>query len=306
MLQGGMGADTLDGGSGTDTASYAGSEEAVMVNLSSATVDLTPEDDTDNVEIGPTVGLGGTAEGDTLTSIENVKGSSMGDTIIGDAAANRLYGMGGDDMLMGGGGADMLVGGAGKDTLDGGTGADTASYAGSEEAVMVNLADGKGMGGDAEGDTYKSVENLIGSDHGDTLKGDDGDNMLSGGKGDDTLVGGKGDDTLYGGAGNDMLDGCTTGDDVLNGGAGDDTLRGRSGDDKFVFGSGHGDDTIVDFTDGEDMLDLSALGLSGFGDVSAEAVDGGVMIDLSAMGGGTIMLENFALADLDASDFMFS
>ena len=30
------------------------------------------------------------------------------------------------------------------------------------------------------------------------------------------------------------------------------------------------------------------------------------MIDLSAMGGGTIMLEGFALADLDASDFMFS
>ena len=77
-------------------------------------------------------------------------------------------------------------------------------------------------------------------------------------------------------------------DDTLTGGAGNDMLRGRSGDDKFVFGSGHGDDTIVDFTDGEDMLDLSAMGLSGFGDVSAEAVDGGVMLDLSAHGGGTI------------------
>ena len=55
-----------------------------------------------------------------------------------------------------------------------------------------------------------------------------------------------------------------------------------------------------------DRIDLDRLHLSrGFDDVSATAVPGGVRIDLTAHGAGTILLENFSLADLDASDFLF-
>ena len=49
----------------------------------------------------------------------------------------------------------------------------------------------------------------------------------------------------------------------------------------FVFWGANGDDTVVGFTDGEDL------------------------IDLSAHDGGTIMLRNFDIADLDAGDFLF-
>lgn len=97
-----------------------------------------------------------------------------------------------------------------------------------------------------------------------------------------------------------------SGNDTLDGGEGNDTLTGRAGDDIFVFASGHGDDTITDFTDDEDVIDLAQIsGISGFGDLEVTAMDDATMIDLTAHGGGTILLENFDIADLDASDFWF-
>jgi Ca2+-binding RTX toxin-like protein len=67
---------------------------------------------------------GGTAEGDTLFSIENLTGSSYADNLSGDENTNMLKGEAGDDFLFGGAGADMLNGGSGHDSLIGGAGAD--------------------------------------------------------------------------------------------------------------------------------------------------------------------------------------
>ena len=128
--------------------------------------------------------------------------------------------------------------------------------------------------------------------------------MLEGGAGADVLVGGNGHDRLDGGAGNDRLFG-KAGNDVLIGGGGNDLLRGDAGDDLFVFSNAHGADTIADFTDGQDRIDLSAFDLSGFDAVNATAVSGGVRLDLGDEGGGTILLKGFDLADLDAGDFLF-
>ena len=169
-----------------------------------------------------------------------------------------------DNVLTGGMGADMLDGGGNPETDAMG---DTANYADSMMGVTVSLAGAKegdpgtGMGGTAEGDTLKNIENVTGSDHADMLIGDDGNNTLTGGAGDDlikgglgddtlagglghdTLVGGKGDDTLTGGEGNDMLDGCTTGKDTIDGGEGNDVLRGRSDADMLTGGAGN--DTAI-------------------------------------------------------------
>ena len=73
----------------------------------------------------------------------------------------------------------------------------------------------------------------------------------------------------------------------------------------FVFSAGHGADTISDFTNGRDQIDLSAFDLSGFSEVSATAVAAGVRIDLGEEGGGTILLKGFDIEDLDAGDFLF-
>ena len=153
-----------------------------------------------NVSLVTDDASGGDAEGDTISGFENVEGSAHGDTLSGDGSANRLFGLGGADRLIGGGGDDVLEGGAGADVLSGSPGTDTVSYAGSAAAVMVNLATGTGLGGDAQGDTISEVEHVEGSAHGDVLTGDNRANRLFGAGGDDTLEGGAGADVLDGGA----------------------------------------------------------------------------------------------------------
>ena len=89
--------------------------------------------------------------------------------------------------------------------------------------------------------------------------------------------------------------------------SGDDTITGGAGADTFVFDSNHGNDVVTDFTDGEDLIDLSAFStISGFSDLTVTSGENGVTIDLTAHGGGTIRLENFDVADLDAEDFVFA
>jgi len=216
FLDGGAGADMLAGGAGDDMVSYTGSAAAVTVNLATS------------------LASGGDAQGDTFSSIEQLSGSAFADKLTGDAGANSLSGQDGDD---------ILVGGAGGDALKGGNGIDTASYAGSAAGVTINLATGAVSGGDAAGDTFNSIEQVLGSNQGDRLTGDAGANTLWGGNGDDMVTGGAGADTLKGGAGNDSF---------VYGSTADSTVAAA------------GRDTINDFTTG-DRIDLSAIDANGAG-----------------------------------------
>ncbi len=261
------------------------------------------------------------------TLIENFVAGSGNDIVIGNEAANLLEGRGGDDELMGnegndilegGAGNDMLEGSAGADRLNGGAGEDTVSYESSDAGVVVRLHSLAALGGHAEGDSFiglvtvqdtevPDIEHLTGSSHDDTLAGDLRDNTLMGRDGDDTLYGGPdgGDDSIYGENGNDSIFGGM-GNDTIYGGAGDDVLSGGAEDDTFVFALGSGADTITDFTDGDDKIDLSAFAdITSVDDLSMDQREGDVVIDLSSQGGGSITLQDFVIADLDASDFIF-
>ncbi len=199
ILVGGQGADALNGGDGIDTADYSASAAGVNVSL------LTGQ------------GHGGDAEGDTLVLIENLTGSNFNDTLIGDA---------GNNVLIAGAGDDVLVGGAGADVLNGGDGIDTADYSTSSAAVNVNLETGVAHGGDAEGDTLISIENLVGSKFDDVLVGDANVNKIYGGDGNDTITGGHNDDFMYGGNGNDtFLVEWSYHGDTYDGGDGIDTFN---------------------------------------------------------------------------------
>ena len=91
----------------------------------------------------------------------------------------------------------------------------------------------------------------------------------------------------------------------LKAGAGADTMDGGIGFDTFIFDTGHGMDTITDFRNGQDLIDISAFGLPGFDDLAFASDADGVAIDLAAHGGGTILLEGFDIANVDATDFLF-
>src|SRR5262249_43086632 len=69
-IAGGLGSDDMFGGGSSDTVSFAGSATAVSVDLGAGTA---------------------TGQGaDSVTNIENVVGSSLGDTIVGDGGDNVL------------------------------------------------------------------------------------------------------------------------------------------------------------------------------------------------------------------------
>lgn len=105
-LDGGDGDDTLVGGAGNDTLGGGVGRDLVSFQFSGLGVraflwDLRPQP---------------TGEGsDTLTSIEDLRGSNHNDLLIGDGGSNSISGLDGNDVIGGQGGIDNLEGGAGND-----------------------------------------------------------------------------------------------------------------------------------------------------------------------------------------------
>ena len=148
--------------------------------------------------------------------------STIDETVMGLGGNDTIITGSGNDTLDGGDDDDLLIGGAGGDSFEGGAGDNTVSYEPSAEGVMAYLDAPGNNTGDAAGDTYSNIQNLIGTQYDDLLAGDANGNTIDGLGGDDILLGGAGDDILIGGAGNDTLDGGA-GADQLDGGTGNDT-----------------------------------------------------------------------------------
>ena len=253
-LKGGDGNDILEGGDGNDQL-YSDSGAAQLIG-GAGYDSFVYEKAGSGAVIDLAAGTGGgSAAGDTFSSIERVFGSKYGDTIKGAGAAEAFFGEGGNDNLYGNDGKDTLFGGSGEDNLYGGanddwlapegdvaeadhlyggSGFDWADYDDAGGGVTVNLRTGVG-GGRALGDTYDSIENVRGSDYDDTL--------IAGLNG--RADGGWGDDFVYDNVGTEVLRG-ERGDDTLS-----DNFLGISEDglrDIFVLEYGLGFDTVQGFS----------------------------------------------------------
>src|SRR5215813_678393 len=145
------------------------SSACTAITISSAAMARTPFSTADaTITTGITADLAdpshntGLAAGDTYDGVENVLGSILDDTLIGDDGNNVLMGSFGNDRLIGGAGADVLNGGyfySGditdwyEGTINGaGDGFDIASYETASSGVIASLSNPANNTGDAAGD----------------------------------------------------------------------------------------------------------------------------------------------------------
>ncbi|WP_349617118.1 glycosyl hydrolase family 28-related protein [Azotobacter salinestris] len=117
-----------------------------------------------------------------------------------------------------------------------------------------------------------------------SIEGSDADETLQGTSADDLLLGRGGQDSLDGGAGDDILDGGA-GRDTLRGGEGADVFRFSARSDSLLAENGTASDLILDFDPGQDRIDISTLGFSGFGD----GYNGTLLLEVSADGSRTYL-----------------
>lgn len=122
----------------------------------------------------------------------------------------------------------------------------------------------------------------------------------------ENAVGGEGADKVTGNAVANKLSGGEDAD-RLSGRQGNDRLTGGTEADIFVFQANWDKDKITDFENGVDHIDLKAFGLS-FDEVRAHATvsASGHDILLHFGHGDVLTIRNFAMADMDSTDFILA
>ena len=322
------GYDTYNGGEGNDTiAAVGGAVDIGMTKFSAA----------DGVELIDATGATGPVRvlgdwnansldfsGTTLVGNVTINGGGGNDTITGSAGNDTIEGGGwGNQTIDGGAGDDTIYADKGNDVVSGGAGNDVFRVTGNKCSNFEgwdNYSGGEGtdslvaFGARVDiGMTAFSLANgietidLSGLTDQGRLLGDWNANSLdfSG----TTLVGhvvidgGGGNDTIIGSAGAEVIRGGDSGNDILNGKAGNDLMYGGNGRDVFTFDQGWGRDTVADYRDNYDKLDMRGSGATGYGDLAVAQVGVDTVITIGA---DEIVLQGINANSINQSDFMFA
>ena len=249
---------------GIDHVNFVGSSVAQKI-------DLTPG------AISSVMGAVGNMQIAPGTQIEHATGGQAADTLIGNAAGNRLTGNAGNDQIAAGDGADTVWGGAGDDFISGGGDADLLAGGSGHETIWA------GAGADS-------------------VSGDAGFDLMGGGSGNDTVSGGLGNDTIWGGLDHDNLDGgdgadvigAGAGNDVVTGGQGSNTVYGALGADRITAGEGH---DLIFGGDGSDAIVAGGGDDTVWGGNGDDNIVGGAGGDRLAGGTGNDILQGGGGAD---------
>ncbi|PTQ90623.1 calcium-binding protein [Agitococcus lubricus] len=224
-LNGGRGADLMEGWLGNDTYYIDNRFDQIMDVEDSLdeTGNVVIDGGNDTVSFANYIPLEGF--GVSVNLITGYSNIGMGDfrhieNLTGTRADDQLIANHKNNILNGGQGADSMAGGAGNDTyyidniadfideqasyidtmtgnlLNGGV--DTVSFANykslTEQGVYINLITGNANVGYGN---FEQLENVTGSSANDELIGNHKNNILNGGRGADTMNGGAGNDTYY-------------------------------------------------------------------------------------------------------------
>ncbi|MEO0316592.1 MAG: hypothetical protein RL404_269, partial [Pseudomonadota bacterium] len=217
-LIGNAGNNWLDGAGGADTMAGQGGNDTYVVDDVGDVIEERAGDGIDTVVLRLAQGQQCYTVGDHVERVlvkgrvnVDVRGNDSGNTLVGNAGDNRLWGLGGDDVLSGGTrGVDFLYGGAGDDVYlvqqartmaleveqsgaDAG-GHDTVISRVKEFALGLYVEDLVLSGGAEKGWGNSSANKLVGNALDNVLAGVGGDDVLAGGAGRDVLIGGSGAD----------------------------------------------------------------------------------------------------------------
>ncbi len=260
VFRGLEGDDTINGGGGFDSVRFDRDESyggglGVYVDLFAGTA-------TD-----------GFSDTDTLTGIEEVRGTRFNDTFIGNDYENRFEG---------GDGADSYTGHA--------TAFTEVSFANEDGGAGINVDLSASSGTDTYGnsESFTLINAIRGSQYDDTITGDANDNTIEGGAGNDTIDLGGGFNTVifsgsqadYSIVGDSALLTVTDNDSSLNGDDGTDTITGA----RFLkFESGGESDTIDLYAPAIDSTDTVSVAENQTAVIDVQASD-----DLDSEGAGLV------------------
>jgi len=275
LLDGGGGNDVLIGGLGADTMAGGFGNDTYYVDQSGDMVSEAVNAGNDRIVTSISYTLAAGNEVETLEAAAggaaiNLTGNEFGQTLIGNAGANRLEGAGGDDTYLVDSADDQVVeaGGQGND------------------AVYTTVSYQLGMG--------QSVELLASRDNSLTvamnLFGNELNNVIFGNAGANFIDGGAGADVMTGFGGDDVYAVDNAGDVVIEGaGGGNDTIYSSF---SYVLGFGSSVETLAS----RDNSLTVAMNLFGneldnfiYGNNGANFLDGGTGADtMTGFGGDDI------------------
>jgi Ca2+-binding RTX toxin-like protein len=286
--------DTFESSAGADRLEGAGGNDTYQVDNAGDRVIEKANEGIDTVEASVSYVLSAHVEHLIATGSASIAltGNALANTITGNAGANRIDGGAGADTMQGGLGNDTLDGGAGADILNGGDGFDFVSFASSDMGVSASLA---GASGDGAGDTWISIEGIVGSDYADILTGN-GATHLHGGAGHDTYrvrsgdvvaeSGNGGRDTVLASSSYTLLASAEVEVLKLSGVSSkrSSNLTGSNTANEII---GHGGKNTLRGLDGDDVLKASSGNDTLKGDAGSDTLNGGTGNDKLYGGTGT-------------------
>ncbi|MDI1229479.1 MAG: calcium-binding protein [bacterium] len=292
-LSGAGGVDTLEGGAGDDTYHSEIISDGTQIFIE----DKVKEQSGEGNDTLVLYGSAATASATTLTlanNLENIDVSNTGSTLldlVGNSVANTITGNDADNTITGKKGDDLLMGWQGNDTyrFAQGDGHDTIQELSGADRIVFTSSGTKPVNttytqvtGDlvirygTQGDTIHITNFFAGADGIEEIVyangtvhdisyilahlvtyATSGNDLVIGAAGHDTLDGLTGHDTLHGRGGYDTLLGGD-GNDTLVGGADDDLLIGGIGDDTYFFAFGDGREDVISEEGGANKISFAA------------------------------------------------